>query len=284
MVNLRQRSAAPKIVKRTSARKTTDEFKNNYEGEIKIDSSASELSEIDVEDDKDPSPNLLDGYTSEDNHEDEDSFSILDSGGEEEEEVSEDDKEIQRIIEKTGEETRNIPLTARQRAKLDGGISELGEALETSTSAGLITTDEQALKNSEKSRRRKLQRDAKIEENKRATIDRLLQKQKKTPVTDSNSTSTADPTESTKSADNSITNESTLKPGYTRYIDKSDLTLLQFPDLATLQSSMADLNCKPPKIYADPSTCQVCKKYSSKYVHPLKGTLFCSSACYKLIQ
>lgn len=277
MANLRQRT--PKSpAKRTSSRATAAS-PSKYE-EVKIVSDGSEdiLMDTVSEDEAD----ILDGYasdtqikptsSSDDISIDEDSdTNDLDEDGAEE---SEDDKEIRRIIEKTEAETKNIPLTARQRAKLEGGIQD---PLQDSSKEGADTlSSEQALKLSEKSRRRKLQRAQKIEETKRATIDRLLQKQKKTPVPSNES-------ELKDSETAHIEDESVLKPGTVRFIDRPSETLLQFPDDSTYQTVLSDF--APPK-HKDQSVkkCQICQKNESKYTHPRSGQLFCSLPCYKLIK
>lgn len=282
MVNLRQRAPQSKVIKRTSSRNTSDNsstVNKKYKEEIvKIDSeseSGSIEEDIALEESEGETDDLLDGYvvsssssslSSEDN-----SVSIgSDSEG------SEDDKEIRRIIEKTEAETRNIPLTARQRAKLEGGTVDFAES--ESNLASTALTDEQALKKSEKSRRRKLQRDAKIEETKRATIDRLLQKQKKTPVNEEEADNTA--TIDNDSTDN-FKDPATLESGYMRFIDNNTGTILKFPDDATFEAAISDLT-RLPKICTETS-CQVCSHGQGKYVHPRSGKRFCSVNCFKLI-
>ena len=271
MVNLRQRAAVVKKQaqeknKRSSSRVA---LKVNIEEDVKIDSSESEDIELsEVENDE-----VLDGYVSDSNEVEGDSFDIEDEDEELELSGSEDDKEIKRIIEKSGAETRNIPLTARQRAKLSGGIEDPSiEANELDTTTAALT-DEQALRKSEKSRRRKLQRDAKMEETKRATIDRLLQKQKK-PVTVENQSEV----QSDESAALAI-----LKPGIVRFIDTSNGSCLHFADPETLQAFVSEFSAASRQSCHD-SVCQICKKNQSKYVHPSNGQPFCSISCYKLIK
>lgn len=286
MVNLRQRTPAKsKVTKRTSLRTSGDkpakQFKQ-YE-EISIDSSdGNEEEDIILEDDSEPESSsklssesdLLEGYAST-------STTVISDQEENDEDgsESEDDKEIRRIIEKTEAETRNIPLTARQRSKLEGtGPSDIIEQTISTNNNEIALTDEQALKKSEKSRRRKLQRDAKIEETKRATIDRLLQKQKKTPVASAES----DEKNEENNSDLITINKTIIQTGYIRFIENSDKSLIQFPDENTFQAAVSEMT-RTPKVSSD-SLCQVCQKGHSKYVHPRNNKLFCSSACYKLIK
>lgn len=274
MVNLRKRaSVSQKVSKRTSSRATQNspsKISKNYneiivdndfddsEGDEDIVLEGSEGSKLTSESD------LLEGYASD--------LSISFEDNEEREEESEDDKEIRRIIEKTEAETKNIPLTARQRAKLEGNIlPEINEALPVS---GTLT-DEQALMKSEKSRRKKLQRDAKIEETKRATIDRLLQKQKKV-VPEISNDSNLESGNSKEKKDKSLI----LESGYVRFIENNSRTILQFPDELTFQLALSEFN---PRHLCKNSLCEICGKNQSKYVHPVKGKLFCSVKCYKFI-
>lgn len=281
MANLRQRPAAvakpiKSPAKRISSR--VSETAVNYE-EVKIDSDDSDilLEESEEEIVKNES-DIFDGYGSEANQiksSSSDDISI-DSESESENDnkygndESEDDKEIRRIIEKTEAETRNIPLTARQRAKLEGGIQD---PLLLPKEAADVISNEQALKMSEKSRRRKLQRAQKIEETKRATIDRLLQKQKKT---------TPAPIEETVTKEATLEDESILKPGMIRYIDRPNETVLQFPDESTFNTALSDFVPKP--LQSQERVCQICKTCESKYTHPANGRFFCSLSCYKLIK
>ena len=288
MVNLRQRAVAKSPAKRTSSRATTTDYEK-----IKIDSDDSsedilfddeETSEVEEKAKKivKEEPDILDGYASDKSSSDDIS---IDSSSEDEEkddfdveagDESEDDKEIRRIIEKTEAETRNIPLTARQRAKLEGGIQDPLQSVQPEVD---VISNEQALKMSEKSRRRKLQRAQKIEETKRATIDRLLQKQKKTPAANSAAEEAA-----VKEAEKrALDDESLLKPGTMRYIDRSTETVLQFPDDSTYHSVVADFVPKPLDTNRD-RKCQICEKDRCQYTHPTNGKSFCSIACYKLIK
>lgn len=263
MANLRTKSPA----KRTSSR-ATNASPSKYE-EVKIDSDDNEDILMDSESDEadEMESDILDGYASDAQTKSSDDISIDDG------EESEDDKEIRRIIEKTEAETRNIPLTARQRAKLEGGIQD---PLQTNSNNQTDTlSSEQALKLSEKSRRRKLQRAQKIEETKRATIDRLLQKQKKTPAPSND-------VEATDSETVQNEDESVLKTGTVRFIDRPNETFLQFPDESTYQTVLSDFI--QPKTEFIRKKCQICHKNESKYTHPRSGHLFCSLSCYKLIK
>ena len=273
MVNLRQRVQKPEVPnKRTSSRALKMSNEANYmeEEEVNIDSSDSE----DIELSESENDGILDGYISDSNEaeEGEDSFNIEekddgDFSG------SEDDKEIKRIIEKTEAETRNIPLTARQRAKLAGGLNHPIDLKEADNST--VLTDEQALRKSEKSRRRKLQRDAKIEETKRATIDRLLQKQKKPTAPENQSEGQLDESKDSHQLE-------ALLPGTLRFISNSHGSFLKFADSESLQSFVSGFSA--PRQSGHDSLCKICKKNQSKYVHPLNGKSFCSLSCYKLIK
>jgi hypothetical protein len=293
MANLRQRTVTKQVkspAKRSSSR-NTGTVTEKYE-EVKIESDDSEDILLDEEEEggqiSKNELDILDGYGSDNNHNQIKSSSSSDdisidselsenvsgvSGDE-----SEDDKEIRRIIEKTEAETRNMPLTARQRAKLEGGIQDpllQGTSHHPETD---VISNEQALKMSEKSRRRKLQRAQKIEETKRATIDRLLQKQKKAPVLP-----TAAEEAAIKEAEKvALEDESSLKSGMTRYIDRHTETILQFPDESTFNIFLSNFIPKPHQNHD--RTCQICKTSESKYTHPSNGQHFCSLSCYKLIQ
>lgn len=281
MVNLRQRAAATtKVtkspVKRTSARVIQnatkyEELKIESDEEILLDDEEESIKTESNENSKSSTSSSASALTSAsddisiDSESENDEFVINDD-------ESEDDKEIRRIIEKTEAETRNIPLTARQRAKLEGGIQD--PLLQNSTPENYIVSNEQALKMSEKSRRRKLQRAQKIEETKRATIDRLLQKQKKTP---------APSTEEiiTENVESSI-DEFLLNPGMMRYIDSQTGTALQFPDESTFNTALATFT--PKTLQTRVRSCQICKANESKYTYPVNGQFFCSLNCYKLIK
>ena len=273
MVNLRQRPAAvlkkPQSAnKRTSSRASTKSVNYTEDNEdVNIDSSESE---DDIELSGPDNDEILDGYASSGESVDIDDEEDLELSG------SEDDKEIQRIIEKTEAETRNIPLTARQRAKMAGGIDDPLE--EKIPEAATALTDEQALRKSEKSRRRKLQRDAKMEETKRATIERLLQKQKKPGANENNPEEQADETT------DPVEDLNALKPGIVRFIDNaSSGPCLHFADPETFQSFVSEFHAKPRQSCHD-LICQICKKNQSKYIHPRNAQPFCSISCYKLIK
>lgn len=289
MANLGQR-ASPRTVKSPAKRassRVTGKINERYE-ELKIDSDDGS-EDILLDDEKrregivKKESDILDGYASENqikSSSDDDDISIdseseTGSGGDDE---SEDDKEIRRIIEKTEAETRNIPLTARQRAKLEGGIQDpLLQNTHQETETDVIS-NEQALKLSEKSRRRKLQRAQKIEETKRATIDRLLQKQKKTPI----APSAAEEAAIKEAEKEALEDGSVLKPGMIRYIDRPTETILQFPDESTFHAAISDFIPKP--LQNQDRSCQICEAMESKYTHPANGQFFCSLSCFKLIK
>lgn len=279
MVNLRQRAAAvtkPQSPNKRTSSRASAAVANYLDEEVKIDSSDAEEEE-EEEDIELSEDEILEGYISDSHKEvDDDSFDIED---EEELSGSEDDKEIQRIIEKTEAETRNIPQTARQRAKLTGGLLLDGHPTDSKEEAhgATVVTDEQALRNSEKSRRRKLQRDAKMEETKRATIDRLLQKQKKPAA------ATENQSEETDGSKDSLSSLNILQPGTVRFIDNSNGPFLHFADPESLQSFASDI-VAPARRSCRDSLCQICKTNPGKYVHPASGQSFCSLSCYKLIK
>lgn len=201
----------------------------------------------------------------------------------EEEDISDDDREIRRIIMKTNAETQILHLTARQKAKSDAttehGLGHENILLELPTSKPL--TEEQVLNKSEKSRRRKMQRDAKIEENKRATIDRLLLKQQKPVPVDASGGLTKEESAAADKIAELASKE--LQPGFYRYIDSKSESILQFPNPESLNLSF------PPTPPTKPETnkilyCDICKKNESKYKHPSNLKRFCSLTCYKLIK
>ena len=293
VVNLRQRQQRPgaKTKAEPAKRKSSRIIKNiSYddkveEEDVNIDSESesNDDEDIQLESDSENENEILDHSVT----------SVSDVEAEEEnssEEGSEDDREIRRILKKTEAETRNLSLTARQRAKLNGSdskpIDELSsmapESLLSSSKNANTLTDEQSLKKSEKSRRRKLQRDLKLEETKRATIDRLLQKQPKNIVTEQQ----ADTETSEQAAQERREQDLILKPGMIRYIDNARQSTLTFPDEETYENCIKEFK---PVILASMSfvqvkgTCQVCNVEPSKYTHPSKGKVFCSLKCYKSI-
>ena len=144
--------------------------------------------------------------------------------------------------------------------------------------AATTLTDEQALRKSEKSRRRKLQRDAKMEETKRATIERLLQKQKKPSATENL------PEEQANEPADPVENLDTLQPGIVRFIDNASsdhVCISQTPE--TFQSFVSEFRAKPRQSCHD-SICQICKRIKVNTF--IRATLshFGSISCYKLIK
>lgn len=264
MVNLRKRPSAPvSSRKRTTSRASAA---SNEEKFIEVVSEESDGEDLDISiDSNDDNEDIEDSEESDITLDEE-----LDNDN-----LSEDDKEIQRIIEKSQEETRNIPLTARQRAKLTNEDEEVTEETEQ-----VMLTDEQTLKNSEKSRRRKLQRDAKVEETKRATIDRLLQKQqKKTPSKEEVEASEA----LQKATDKELKEaQQILSHGTVRFINREKESLVEFPDMETFAQYTQEFLLPANKIKST-ATCEVCSKNTAKYTHPSTGKAFCSISCYKVI-
>lgn len=276
MVNLRQRTAAAtKVTKTIPAKRTSG--RNSGKSPSKEGKYAEVEEDIEIDEESDVlSSSSSDIEVSDDT---EDSVVI-----EDDEDGSEDDKEIRRIIEKTEAETKNIPLTARQRAKLEGKGDEDDEVLVEAQNEAKALTDEQALRKSEKSRRRKLQRDQKMEETKRATIDRLLLKQKKTVPSAASGEAEGSTSEQILNQSAEISADPfarTLQSGSIRLIETAQKTILQFADDSTFEAAFTDFSVKPSR---RDCVCQVCAKNPSKYAHPSKGTLFCSSSCYKMIK
>lgn len=191
---------------------------------------------------------------------------------------SEDDREIRRIIEKTAAETKNIPLTARQRAAKQAEKSkeadedqEEKEQVFLSLPMSKPLSEEQMLLKSEKSRRRKMQREQKLEETKRATIERLLTKQRGA-ASDKASEETDEGVESVENL-----NDNSIPSGCIRFIDRANDTFLVIP---------VGENCfsPPPTPLVRPTEiCAVCKKCPRKYTHPTTGKPFCSLTCFKAL-
>lgn len=150
--------------------------------------------------------------------------------------VSEDEAEIRKIVQKTQAEATNLGLTARQRRLQNDQTPENSD--ENDPEPPLLSlpmtrplTDEQMLRKSEKSRRRKMQQEAKLEETKRATIERLLTKQRGSTSTSNAPASAVDQ----NGSGTAIAGPSTfdIPSGFYRYIDRADSTLLLFPDQET---------------------------------------------------
>jgi hypothetical protein len=199
--------------------------------------------------------------SAEDSLSNEDSLSIdLESGEEmeysEDDELSEDEAEVQRIIAKTSAETARLGLTARQRRLHQQSQAEANNVLATAEDNDeeeeLVAlplskplSEEQMLRKSEKSRRRKIQRDAKLEETKRATIERLLTKQQqqkgkgKSGGKEANlATDQANSESVTNEGSKQVASDS-IPAGFYRYIDRRDETLILLPDQETRASFLA---------------------------------------------
>ena len=279
MVNLRKR-APSKVTKTIPAKRTSGRI--SAASPSKIQKYATEIDEdieIDLESGSESSSSVsVSASDLELSNSETDEVGLI-----EEEEGSEDDKEIRRIIKKTEAETRNIHLTARQRTKLEGGLQTDEPENQSDSKAAL--TDEQALRKSEKSRRRKLQRDQKIEETKRATIERLLLKQKKNPPTPAVSQVDGSNDE-TLGQDNNKSRDPfarSVESGSLRFIETAEKSILNIPDDFTFEVAFKSFSDKSDHRPTD-CICQVCSKNPSKYRHPSKGTLFCSSSCFKMIK
>jgi hypothetical protein len=205
-----------------------------------------------------------------------DSSINVDSEEEDEEDYDddedEDDREIQRIIEKTAEETQNIAKTARQRAKGHKKDAESEEEL-LSLPMSKPLTEEQLLKKSEKSRRRKMQRELKLEETKRATIDRLLTKQRGGSSSAAEKQAKED-SENSPEMKASLPDPKCIPEGFVRYIDSGEVSLLIVPQGSELFAPVLELS-------KSDLSCSVCKGQSASYKHPSSLKPFCSVSCYK---
>lgn len=286
-VNLRQRQHTgnkAEAVKRISSRnieKVNIDSENESDQDIKLESENENTN-------KNKSKNEIESETIEtvsDSRSSNSDLSLVSSSSsseleetETETEGSEDDREIRRIIKKTEAETRNLSLTARQRAKLTEPDNHI--TITPIESISSILTDEQSLKKSEKSRRRKLQRDLKLEETKRATIDRLLQKPPKVIAEQVNP-------ETTAQAQERRNKDLMLKPDMIRYTDNSTQSTITFPDNETfekyIQQFTNSASSRPFDCSKSRKICQVCNSEPKKYTHPTSGQAFCSLNCYKLM-
>lgn len=302
VVNLRQRQRpgaktktepakrkSSRIIENVSHDDKVEEEDINIDSDSESESKSNDDEDIQLESDSENENEILDhsviSVSDVEAEELEEDNSSEDSSEDSSEEGSEDDREIRRILKKTEAETRNLSLTARQRAKINESDSKpMDESSSTPMNTNTLT-DEQSLKKSEKSRRRKLQRDLKLEETKRATIDRLLQKQPKIIAIEQVDTETSEQAQERREQD------LILKPGMIRYIDNALQSTLTFPDEETYENCIKDfkpvictgiLNETEP-LAKGKGICQVCNVEPSKYTHPSKGKVFCSLKCYKSI-
>lgn len=306
VVNLRQRQRpgaktktepakrkSSRIIENVSHDNKVEEEDINIDSESESESKSNDDEDIQLESDSENENEILDHSVISVSDVEAEELEEGNSSEDSSEEGSEDDREIRRILKKTEAETRNLSLTARQRAKLnESDPKPMDESsstpVETTLSSSKNTntlTDEQSLKKSEKSRRRKLQRDLKLEETKRATIDRLLQKQPKIIAIEQVDTETSE------QAQERLEQDLILKPGMIRYIDNALQSTLTFPDEETYENCIkyfkpvictSILNENEP-LAKGKGICQVCNVEPSKYTHPSKGKVFCSLKCYKSI-
>ncbi len=235
----------------------------NYLDEVKIEDDSEEEEDIALSDDE-----LSVSSSTSSTIKSDESISIDSS-------EDEDDREIQRIIEKTAAETQNIPKTARQRAKTAAESEVEGEEELLSLPMTKALTDEQILKKSEKSRRRKMQRELKLEETKRATIERLLTKQRGSADKPSEEFSESSPEMQTTQEKGS----NFISDGFVRYIDRSQETLLIVPE-----GSELFVTSIPKAVKSSVPSCSVCKTTFAPYKHPKSFQPFCSVSCFKNIK
>lgn len=241
--------------------------------EIKLESEVESKEDVESE----GSVELSEDEEDEEEEEDDDEESI--SADESEPSISvddEDEREIQRIIEKTAAETKIIGKTARLRAMAGEASSEHDEELMSLPITNPLT-EEQLLKKSEKSRRRKMQRELKLEETKRATIERLLSKQRGSSAGEKQADEYSESSPELQTESNQDPN--LIPEGLVRYIDRAGETVLIVPEGSQLfpPSSAAT---HPPSA----SSCSVCKAQSPRYKQPVTLMPFCSVACFRQLK
>lgn len=109
-----------------------------------------------------------------------DDFSVSEAAGESGEFEEEEDDETEDGEDSSLFRASGRKLTARQKSRIEAESLSTMPSLDNLTPAYLLPrqlTEEEQLKKSEKSRRRMMQRDQKLEQSKADTIQRLLQKQ-----------------------------------------------------------------------------------------------------------
>lgn len=212
-----------------------------------------------------------------------------DDDEEDEDELESDEGEFSEDEEEDEEEVDMSRMTSRQRARYmaasqgDLDLSAAHEALPASKKKAALS-EEELLKRAEKTRRRQLQRDQKLEEHKQATIQRLLQKQgarSKKMKQEQEGFGGGD------RADGQVEGQQPRKtallessPGY-RYTDSAEGTRLLITDEAAFKSVFkpsirtallgplcAAAGCSAPR----------------RYTHPTLGKPACSLKCYKALK
>lgn len=196
-------------------------------------------------------------------------------------------------------------LTARQRAALDAApdealsasplLSAVSDTIPSSTAtptpaAGLPLTEEEQLRKSEVSRRRKHQRDLKLEESKAATIQRLLQKQgSRSKKMLSRVERVEDVGVATGQGVEAVGTESGLGAGATRYVDRREGAFLtvavggagageEDKYVRSMLGEQVRVAVPRPVLCAAPR----CKN-AKKYVHSVLMQPVCSLACYRAL-
>ena len=122
-----------------------------------------------------------------------------------------------------------------------------------------------------------MQRELKLEETKRATIERLLTKQRGS-TNNSGEKQTDEVSESSPEMQAAQPDLNRIPDGFVRYIDRGRETLLIVPEGSEL---FVKTSLNLPK--SVPS-CSVCKSSSAAYKHPSNLAPFCSVSCFKNIK
>lgn len=171
-----------------------------------------------------------------------------------------------------------VKLTARQRARL---LAEQTEDLDDSlglepiaASAGRITEEEQ-LRRSEKSRRRKSQRDQKLEQSKAETIKRLLQKQSTRSKRMKAQTPSGGPHDLEAEKQPHILPP---LPTHVLYISRRDGSALFLG--ADLPAAHQPPRPYPPTVRCSQKGCGQARRYT----HARSGAPICSLACYRAVE
>ena len=170
-------------------------------------------------------------------------------------------------------------LTARQRALLQAETLSLDSSPSLEMlSAPRALTEEELLKKSEKSRRRKTQRDQKLEQSKADTIQKLLQKQGSRSKK-MKSTMPMKVHQEKAEAYLTVDPSSKLQNNCIRYLSKDKDTFIilgtDVPDITELQSQSSS----PPTI--EKCSIKGCNNLR-KYSHAGTSASVCSLDCYKL--
>lgn len=169
-------------------------------------------------------------------------------------------------------------MTARQKAKLEQEsrmYMDIDEILPSAHKKPDLT-EEEILKRAEKSRRRKLQQDQKMEEHKHATIQRLLMKQgaksKKMKLEQM-----GEGNASVESLGNALVEEKPFEG--CRYVDSKDTTCLVITNEKTFEQVFAPIATPKAELSCSVPGCHNPKKYT----HAKSDRPVCSLQCYKAI-